>query len=482
MAESDIPLTIPYQIGISEMARQGYYELSPALSDFWKSDKRYKILHGGRASSKSHDAAGIVVFLAANFYVKVLCARRFQNKISESVKALIEEKIDRSPYRNDFIITNNRIEHKITGSVFLFYGIERNLAEIKSLEGVTICWLEEAQYLTEEHMRIIVPTIRQEGSQLWLIFNPLNYTDYIYQNYVLTPPENAIVREINWNQNPFLSNTMREEIRQHYRRDPEEAKHIYGGKPLMNNDKAVIPYLYVEACIDAHVKLGFEPSGKHQIGYDVADDGGDRNAMIHTHGNVTIFAEEWKGLEDQILKSTTKVFDYAVQHPQPLIVFDTIGVGAHVGSKIEELNEGRNRTQQSDYHGFNAGGGVEDPDDVWMRLAHTDITNRDHFSNAKAQAWESVATRMRHTYEAVNGIATYHEDEYISIISDLPFLKKLCLELSSPQKDVDNSGRFKVESKKDMWRNRQVPSPNLADAFIMSHLKVYVQSALYRRR
>jgi phage terminase large subunit len=446
------------------------YSLNPRLRHVWTTRARNKVIYGGRSSSKSHDAAGFAVFLASTVKVKILCARRFQNKISESVYALIESKIAASPGAADFELTNNSIRNKRTGSEFLFYGIERSLNEIKSLEGVDILWLEEANYLTEGQCEVIFPTIRKQGSEIWMIFNPDSFTDYVYQNFVVNPPPNTIVQKINWDDNPFLSETMLEVIHEHFRRDPEGARHIYGGEAKMNNDRAVIPYLYVQACIDAHEKLGFEASGSRRIGFDVADDGGDLNSLVFTHGNVTEWLETWAGLENEILKSTSRAWNAALERGAS-VTFDCIGVGAHVGAKFNELNEGRNHTQRVESDAFNAGAGVPNPDDVYMELAHTDILNKDHFSNAKAFFWEQVATRMRKTYEAVNGIATYPDDEYISISSDCPELEQLAIELSTPMKDVDLNGRFKVESKKDLIK-RGIKSPNRADAFIMSHINM----------
>src|SRR3990172_43246 len=112
------------------------YQLNPALRDFWRAKSRYKALYGGRASSKSHDAAGFAVFLAANYKVRILCARQFQNRISESVYNLIKDKIENSEFNGEFDLTKNSIVHKGTGSEFIFYGIARNLSEIKSTEGI----------------------------------------------------------------------------------------------------------------------------------------------------------------------------------------------------------------------------------------------------------------------------------------------------------------------------------------------------------
>lgn len=427
-------------------------------------------LEDGTVTHNSHDAAGFAVFLAANYKVRFMCARQFQNRISESVYNLIKDKIENSEFNGEFDLTNNSIVHKETGSEFIFYGIARNLSEIKSTEGVDILWLEEANYLTEEQWQVIEPTIRKEGSQIWLIWNPDEYMDFVYQNFVVNPPKDCLKREINWPENPFLSTTMLEVIADAYVRDKKAAEHVYGGQPKMGGDKSVISLAYILAAIDAHKKLGWEPVGKRTVGFDVADDGGDKNAIVDVHGNVIIGIDEWEGLEDQLLKSCSKVYNYALEAGAS-IIWDSIGVGASAGSKFGELNDAKK--MQVQYEAFNAGGSVDDPDGTYMKLPHITIKNKDHFANIKAQKWDEVATRFRKTYENVEQGAKHPIDELISIDSDkvpAKFLEKLKMELSQPRKDVDGNGRFKVESKKDMLA-RKIRSPNIADAVIMALIK-----------
>lgn len=458
------------------------YALNPVLREFWRAPARYKVLHGGRASSKSHDAAGFAVYLAANYTLKFLCARQFQNRISESVYTLIRDKIEASEFRKEFVFTLTSIKHKITGSEFLFYGIARNLQEIKSTEGVDVLWLEEANYLTEDQWKVINPTIRKKGSQVWLIFNPDDYMDFIYQNFVVNKPKNCITKEINWPDNPFLSDTMLEVIKDEYERDPKGAKHVYGGQPKMGQDKSVINLAYILAAVDAHLKIVeidkhksegqrrvWPFAGRRVIGFDVADDGDDKCATVEAYGNILTGADEWDGLEDELLKSSTKVFNRAVETNAD-VTFDSIGVGANVGSKFKELNNARDLSVV--YEAFNAGGAVMKPDAVYKKFPHATILNKDHFSNIKAQKWDEVAEQFRKTYEVITQGANHPIDELISIDSSTfpaKLLDKLKQELSAPKKDVDGNGRFKVESKKDLIK-RGVKSPNLADAAIMARI------------
>lgn len=153
--------------------------LNPVLKPFWRAQARIRVLHGGRSSSKSWDAAGFAIFLAQRYKVKFLCTRQFQNKIEESVYSLLKIQIERFGLRDEFDILRNKIIHKTTGSEFLFYGLWRHIDEIKSLEGVDVCWIEEAHNLTKDQWDILEPTIRKEGSQFWIIFNPKLTNDFV---------------------------------------------------------------------------------------------------------------------------------------------------------------------------------------------------------------------------------------------------------------------------------------------------------------
>jgi len=410
----------------------------------------------------------MAVYLAANFTLKFLCARQFQNRIDESVYTLIKNKIENSEYKTEFTLTKNSIKHKGTGSEFIFYGIARNLSEIKSTEGVDILWLEEAHYLTAEQWEVIEPTIRAQGSEIWLIWNPDEITDFIYQNFVVNPPEDCLGRMINWEENPYLSDTMLKVIHEAYKRDPEQARHIYGGEPKTGGDKSVINLKFIMAAMDAHIKLGWEPGGQKRTGYDVADDGADNNATVSAYGNVCMETDEWEGLEDKIMESASRVYN-AARIFGGTVTFDCLGVGAFVGNQFSNLNDA-NEDFTLEYDAFNAGGGIKKPDEVFMELPHINILNKDHFENAKAQAWSDVAERFRKTYEAVEKGVPHPHDELISInTATIPekIRNQLMIELSGPRKALSGNGRFMVEAKKDMAK-RGIKSPNVADAFIMA--------------
>lgn len=441
--------------------------LNPALKTFWRTPARNRVLYGGRASSKSWDAAGFATFLADNYKLRILCVRQFQNKIEESVYALLKTQIERFKLLSRFDIQQRKIYNRATGTEFMFYGLWRDIMQLKSMEGIDVLWIEEAHALTKEQWEILEPTIRKNHSQVWIIFNPYLATDFAWQRFVVNPPPDTIVRCINYPENPFLSKTMLRVIEAAKAEDADEFAHIYLGEPKANDDSVVIKRAWIMAAIDAHIKLGFKPSGRKRTGFDVADSGDDKCASVSAHGSVVQHADEWKGGEDELLKSCTRVFAHAIEYGSH-VNYDSIGVGASAGAKFGELNAARNDGKRVTYAKFNAGGAVWKPD---SKYANTETKNKDHFSNIKAQAWWLVADRFRNTYNAVTNGQKFNEDELISIDSRLPYLSKLIDELSTPKRDFDANGKVKVESKKDLAKpNREggpVKSPNVADALIM---------------
>lgn len=414
-------------------------------------------------SSKSWDAAGFAIFLASNYKIRVLCTRQFQNKIAESVYTLLKIQAERFGLADEFKFTESSIIHTGTGSEFIFYGIARNLDEIKSTESVDIGWHEECHLMTAAQWQTINPTLRGEGSQHWMIFNPRFANDFVYQNFVANPPANTITRLINYTENPFLSDTALELIAAEKERDPELFDNIYLGVPLVDGERTIIKMSWIESAIDAHVKLGFKPEGEKRIGFDVADDGADKCANVYTHGSVALWCEEWKGAEDKLMQSCSRTYNNARER-EAVIRYDSIGVGAGCGSKFDELNQSSGMRIR--YSKFNAGDRVFRPDAYYTKSESQRVKNSDQFSNLKAQVWWLVADRFRNTYDAIANGTKYQQDELISISSTMPMLAKLKAELSTPKRDFDLNGKVKVESKKDLAR-RDVPSPNLADAFAM---------------
>lgn len=436
-------------------------KLNPALKAFWRKKYRNRILYGGRASSKSTDAAGWAIYLSTRAKLRICCARQFQSKIAESVYTLLKETIYKWELQADFNITNNSIINKHTGSEFLFYGLWRNIDEVKSLEGIDILWIEEAHNLREDQWQILEPTIRKQGSEIWIIFNPNLITDFVYKRFIINTPPNSIKQKINYLNNPFLSQTMLDIIEACKAEDEEDYQHIYLGEPLTDDDKAVIKRSHVLAAVDAHIKLGINPSGRRTIGFDVADAGEDYCATVQAHGVLAEKLDVWKAKEHELPTSARRVWTQA-RDSNAMIRYDAIGVGAGCGGNFIDLNKANGLRIQ--FEPFFAGGAVARPDAIYK---FTNTKNRDYFSNIKSQAWWNLADRFANTYNAVTKGQVFAEHDMIFISSEMENLSQLIDELCVPKRDFDLAGRVKVESKKDLDK-RGIASPNCADAFVLA--------------
>lgn len=449
--------------------------LNPALKDFWRArvdDEgeaiRFRILYGGRMSSKSHDAAGVAIARANFLEQRFLCTRMYQNRIADSVYTLLKDKIDYFGLNNNFRVFADAIEHKTNGSLFRFYGMARNIEDIKSFEGAHVNWVEEARLMSKEMFDIIRPTVmRNAGAEMWLTFNPGLATDFVYKKFVTGNMKGSIKRLINYDENPFLSDTALADIKAAFEEDYDDAVHIYQGVPKDSDDAVVIKRAWLQAAIDAHKKvkpLSGEWFGGKTVGYDVADSGDDKNATTAMNGMVCIDLDEWKAGEDELRESAARVRMTAMRLNASAIGYDCIGVGAGTGAHLNSL-EWRNHFR------FNAGGKVVHPK---KEYAKTKILNEDFFANIKAQAWWNVADRFRNTYLAVTKGRQFPADQMISLSSkcDAKLLEKLIDELATPKRDFDNAGKVKVESKKDLAKSSReggaVPSPNIADSFIIA--------------
>ncbi|MBL4759631.1 MAG: hypothetical protein JKY80_02095 [Mariprofundaceae bacterium] len=258
-----------------------------------------------------------------------------------------------------------------------------------------------------------------------------------------------------------MSNTIIKVIEAAKYEDEDEYNHIYLGEPKTDDDRVIIKRSWIMSAIDAHKKLSIGTGGARRIGYDIADDGKDKNATVYVEGIVTLEIDQWQGVTDDLLGSCTRVYSNA-RKLQSDIYYDCIGVGASAGSKFKELN--LNTRARIKYTPFRANGSIYKPD----RDYEYGVINKDFFTNIKAQAWWTVADRFRNTHNAITKGQKFRDDELISISSDCKHIELLIDELSTPFKDFDSAGKVKVESKDDLAK-RNVKSPNLAEAFIIAY-------------
>jgi phage terminase large subunit len=182
----------------------------PEKLEFLFEPSRYKVLYGGRGSGKSWGVARALLVIGLQKSIRVLCAREFQNSISDSVHALLADQI-KSMGLEDFYTVQNTSIFGANGTEFLFAGLKHNITKIKSFEGVDIAWIEEAQTTSKSSWDTLIPTIRKEGSEIWITFNPELDTDETYKRFVVSPPSQAVTQKVNWSDNHWFPKVLQEE-------------------------------------------------------------------------------------------------------------------------------------------------------------------------------------------------------------------------------------------------------------------------------
>jgi phage terminase large subunit len=226
---------------------------------FQPEKSRYRILHGGRGGAKSWGVARALLIKGAQRSLRILCAREFQTSIKDSVHKLLCDQIIDLGLEGFYEITQASIRGK-NGTEFAFVGLKNNVANVKSYEGVDICWVEEAQTTSRLSWNILIPTIRKEGSEIWVTFNPELETDETYQRFVLHPPENSVVQKINWSDNPWFPETLMLEKDALKMRDIEAYNTVWEGICRQTVDGAIFAREMQMAELDGRItKVGYDP-------------------------------------------------------------------------------------------------------------------------------------------------------------------------------------------------------------------------------
>ena len=237
----------------------------------------------------------------------------------------------------------------------------------------------------------------------------------------------------------------------------------------------IIPGEWVKAAIDAHKRLGFDDSGLWVAGLDVADAGGDRNALAKRKGVILKSIEEW-GERDTGVTARRAVASCDNRGPIDL-QYDCIGVGAGIKAETNRLSDERLMPSAIHLVPWNAGAEVQEPNGRVIEGDKDSPINKDFYANLKAQAWWQLRRRFERTWRAINDQAfTWKPDDLISIPSDLPLLRKLEKELSQPTASKNSRMKLLVDKTPDGTR-----SPNLADAVVMAYwpIKRSTSTALF---
>lgn len=201
---------------------------------------RYKVVRGGRGSSKSWGFARALLILGASKKLRILCTREVQKSIKDSVHKLLTDQIQLLGLGAHYKVLETEIRG-VNGTEFLFAGLSTQTIEsIKSFEGIDICWVEEGQGVTKRSWTILVPTIRKEASEIWCSFNPDLDDDETYIRFVINPPPDCISIEMNYHDNPWFPEVLEKERAHAERSMPkDEYENIWLGKCKAAVDGAI---------------------------------------------------------------------------------------------------------------------------------------------------------------------------------------------------------------------------------------------------
>lgn len=204
-------------------------EIPQKIGECLLTPKRYKVLYGGRGSAKSWSVARVLLLLAGQRKMLIVCAREIQKSIEQSVHRLLSDQIAAMNMAAVYEVQKNRIINRLNGSEFIFVGLRHNVQNIKSLEGADIVWVEEAQAVSASSLDVLIPTVRKPGSEIWMTFNPDLEDDAVYQLFVLSTPENASIVKVNWQDNPWFPEVLDEERRSLKIRSTDSYMHVWEG-------------------------------------------------------------------------------------------------------------------------------------------------------------------------------------------------------------------------------------------------------------
>lgn len=388
------------------------------------SPARFKGAWGGRGSGKSHFFGGHLVLQALERNVRAVCLREVQMSIKDSVKQLIEDKIREYGHQSDFRILDQEIRGP-NDSLFIFRGLkDMNAASIKSLEGFNVAWVEEAQTLTQKSLDLLIPTIREDDSELWFSWNPDNPTDPVDVFLRKRKPPNAQVVRANYEDNPFFPDVLRLDMERDKAEDYAKYAHVWLGEYRDVSDTQFISREIIRDAVSRETEL---PEGPRIMGFDPARFGDDRSVLVSRHGHK--LNKIWRWTKKDSMQLASIVSDVVQQErPQHLFV-DSDGLGGPIADRLKQLIDKEITTVVQVYNGSRA-------------------ARATRYRNKRAEMW----SRMK---------------DWLRDVGDIPDDDELSIDLQSPNYEYDVQNRLQLEKKEDM-KKRGLLSPDCADALALT--------------
>lgn len=439
--------------------------------------KRYKIILGGRGSAKSQSVADCCIKDGQQDGLKIGCFREFQISIEDSVYSLLNDEIDRlgapgySKLKNSISNTS--------GGLFKFKGLARNPNAMKSMHGFKRFWVEEAQAISEESLRLLTPTLREEDSEIWMTANPMSSADPFSQRFIVPfqrqldkygyyEDDMHLIIVSNYMDNPFFPAVLEDERawdEAHLSR--AEYEHIWLGKFNDTVEGAIIPVEWFNSSIDSHIKLGFKQLGATIATHDPSDLGPDPKGLCIRHGSVVIDVQE--KTDGDANDGADWATYWALEYRADVFRWDCDGLGVSLKRQVSTALDG----MRVDIDMFKGSESVDNPGDIYQPDNQIDKsnakTNEQTFRNKRAQYYWYLRDRFYNTHLAVTRGEYRDPDTLISLSSEIDCIDRLRSEVCRIPKKYNANGLIQIMSKQDMAKLKPpIPSPNLADCLMMS--------------
>jgi len=308
------------------------------------SDLRHIVLYGGRASGKSTSVALSLLILGMNKKLRILCTREVQNSIADSVHKLLADLI--SKYKlNTWEVQKDIIRNKQTGSEIFFKGLHNNSQSIKSIEGIDIVWVEEAQSVSADSINTLVPTIRKTGSRLIWTFNRLTENDPVWELIVKKADDRTFVQKINSDAiESLLSKEIIEEREKMRIDNPEMFDHVWLGEPMTAKTGSVFGKQLAQARNEGRItKVPYDASTGVYTAWDLGI--GDSTVIwfFQVVGREIHFIDHYEGSNEDLGHYISHIQNKPYQYTTHFLPHD---------SKARELQTGMTRVEFFNNHGI----------------------------------------------------------------------------------------------------------------------------------
>ncbi|TQE93018.1 MAG: PBSX family phage terminase large subunit [Spiribacter salinus] len=215
-------------------------KLPPKLVPVFTNPARYRGAYGGRGSGKSFSFAKMLAVRGYAEPLRILCGREIQNSIKDSSQQEVIRAIESEPFLNAHYSYGESFIRGANGTEFLFKGLRHNYQQIKSTSGINICWVEEAEHVSEASWEVLIPTVREPGSEIWLTWNPESEDSATHRRFIKSPPSDSRIVKLNWRDNPWFPDELEYERQRDQERDPDRYQHIWEGETITRTEAQIL--------------------------------------------------------------------------------------------------------------------------------------------------------------------------------------------------------------------------------------------------